>query len=187
MPQRIPRRLKEMRGTLRKDRDNPNAPKLKPGRVPPPPKSLRSRERAIELAEEVEYLGIYTPAFLTAFKLMVRVLAVAEDPAVMKVPTAHVRALQAAASLMCASGWIPSLRRASEREAERARSLRGFFVRPGLQAARRATAAAYATAAASLGSASSSVSASSGRPLAARCERLGRPRARNPRVDLARV
>lgn len=84
----------------------------RPGaKVPPPPRDLSPREKAIwaDLALAVETLGTFQPSDLLFFRLTVRTLAEAEAPGTMA-PTARARVLQAAGSMLAAWGLSPLAR-----------------------------------------------------------------------------
>lgn len=109
---RKPDAVKELEGTSRKDRRNPNAPSVQPSKVPAPPKSMSKAERELwtELAGQVETLGTYAASDYSAFRLLVRTLALAEQTDQFMPPTARVRVLQAASSLLCGFGLTPASR-----------------------------------------------------------------------------
>jgi hypothetical protein len=109
---RRPDEVKAREGTKRKDRTNPAAPKVDPASVPPPPKDLTAQQRAVwlELAAQVEELGIYAPSNLTAFRLLVQVVAEALHPDPDDPATARVRLAQVAAGLLQRFGLDPASR-----------------------------------------------------------------------------
>ena len=81
MPARLPRAVKLLRGTLRKDRDNPDAPHLDPTEVPEPPEAMSDGEKAIwyELKEAVEAIRVYDRAMFTSFRLLVKLVHSADQ------------------------------------------------------------------------------------------------------------
>lgn len=106
---RKPRSVKEAQNTLQKCRDNPAAPKVEPGKVPPPPKGLSALQKAVwaELAGQVEYLGVFAPSHVTAFRLMVEVVAQTRKFDTRDPPSAVVRLQQVASSLLQRFGLDP--------------------------------------------------------------------------------
>lgn len=76
---RLPTAVKEARGTLQPCRENREEPRLGATQVPAPPKRLSAAERAIwlDLAHEVDALGVFTEADLSDFELMVEDVAYA--------------------------------------------------------------------------------------------------------------
>lgn len=120
---RLPRAVKAARGTLRKHRENANAPQLDPSEVPRPPRRLNAIERSIwrELKPQIDRLGVYDPSCFTALRLLVQTLALVEsDDSEKKMPaTARVRLAQVAAGMMTRFGLDPSSRdRVSTRHRE---------------------------------------------------------------------
>jgi phage terminase small subunit len=112
MASRLPRSVKVLRGTLRAHRDNPAAPIIRVGKVPPPPKRLSATQRRIwlELTEELDTLSVYAPSDRTAFELLVTMLALVADAPADTPATATARLLQAAAAQLGRFGLDPASR-----------------------------------------------------------------------------
>ncbi len=74
---RLPESLKRERGTAKKSRTNPKAPRLELTPVPPPPPDLSRHERLMwmELAPQIDALRIYTASSETALRALVAALA----------------------------------------------------------------------------------------------------------------
>ncbi len=130
---RKPREQKALSGTLRKGREAAFAPQVDPCKVPEPPRSLKPAERVLwrELAAEVEALGVYSSSDRTTFRLLVKTVAMAEDVSdAYMPPTARVRLVQAANSLLSAFGLSPASRgkvnAASKKKQDTAAELLGF-------------------------------------------------------------
>lgn len=123
---RLPKSLKAQRGTLKKSREaSPDAPDLPVGQVPAPPDDLGAREKRVweELAAQVEALGVYTVSDYTAFKLLVRLTALADEGPGELAPSAYARIAQTAVGMLGRFGLDPASRGrvprpAAEEEAE---------------------------------------------------------------------
>lgn len=78
---RIPDAVKNLRGTLRKDRVNTRAPRLAVTKPPAPPREISATERQIwkRLARELPP-GVYTEADATAYRALVHAVMLAENP-----------------------------------------------------------------------------------------------------------
>jgi phage terminase small subunit len=109
MPVRISRKAKQLRGTFRADREAANPPKPEASPVPPAPESLSETEQKVwgELAPQVELLGTYTPACFTAFRVLVRVVALLDGAPPDMAASALVRLAQVASSLLARFGLDP--------------------------------------------------------------------------------
>lgn len=109
---RLPRKVKELRGTLKRHREVASAPVAAPSVVPPPPKKMKASEKAIwaELAQQVQSMGCYSDSNYSGFKLLVRTVWMAEEADDYMPPTARVRLVQAANSALCAFGLTPASR-----------------------------------------------------------------------------
>lgn len=110
---KAPAALKALRGTTRKDRTNRRAPLVSPKIVPKPPYGLKPIEKRVwrELAPQVEHLGVFTKSDLTAFRLLVQVVAKTRGKAFdLESGTAQVRMLQVASSLIQSFGLNPASR-----------------------------------------------------------------------------
>ena len=121
---RIPKGVKEKRGTLKKAREaSPNAPDLPTGKVPDPPKGLDAGEQLVwrELAVQVEALGCYTASDYSAFKLLVRMYALTDAGPGDAAPSAYAKIAQTAVGLLARFGLDPASRgRVPRPEAEKA-------------------------------------------------------------------
>ena len=106
---RKPRALKKRQGTLQPCRDNPRAPKVEPGKVPPPQKGMTAIQKAVwrELATQAETLGAYAPSHFTAFRLMVEAVAETRRPDPRDPPTVRSRNRQIASALLQRFGLDP--------------------------------------------------------------------------------
>ena len=106
---RLPRKLKELRGTLEKSREPKNPIELAPGKVPPPPRGLTRTEREewLNLAAAVEAAGCYSECDLPAFRILVKLSAMGHGGGP---PSAIVRALQAGLSALRDFGITPASR-----------------------------------------------------------------------------
>lgn len=110
---RLPKSVKAARGTLKKAREtSPNAPDLPPGCVPDPPAELDAREAQVwrELKAQVELLGVYTGSDYTAFKLLVRLTALADSGPGDLAPSAYARIAQTAVGMLGRFGLDPASR-----------------------------------------------------------------------------
>ena len=110
---RLPDEAKALRGTLRKPSPTVDASgSAEP--VPLPGREVTGLERRVwrELACEVEAAGTYRASNATAFRMMVRVVALAESWAITRpaAATAVVRLAQVAAGLLAAFGLTPASR-----------------------------------------------------------------------------
>lgn len=118
MPRRLPPKIAATRGTERR------ASRVKPGvgaspasaGVPKPPRDVKGVERRVwlELAAQVELVGSYNPAALTAFRMAVKTIAALEvvDPAKTK-PTAYAQLQRAANGWLSKFGLTPADRGAA--------------------------------------------------------------------------
>jgi hypothetical protein len=111
MPARLPDRVKELRGTLRESRKNERAPRLPAAKIPAPPRELTVKERRVwlRLAKEVPP-GVYTAADYTAFLLLVRSVATAENPPVAMKDSARIHWARMAAAMLARFGLDPASR-----------------------------------------------------------------------------
>jgi hypothetical protein len=109
MPARLPRAVKLLRGTLRKDRDNPDAPNLEATEVPEPPDTLSEGEKAIwyELREAVEAIRVYDRSMYTSFRLLVK-LVYSADQCPPGASSAGARIQQCAQQALATWGLRPS-------------------------------------------------------------------------------
>ncbi len=109
---RLPAAVKAARGTLRRSRENPAAPKVEAGSPPRPPKHLPEMERAVwrELARQVGPggTGIYSPAFYSCFRLAVRAVYLVDSAGPDTPPTAVGRYVQTAAGMLSRLGLDPA-------------------------------------------------------------------------------
>ena len=78
---RRPAAVHRLSGSYRRDRHGNPGP-AESSEVPAPPRGMSARERAIwtQLAAEVEVRGTFDQACGMAFRLMVKAVALAEDP-----------------------------------------------------------------------------------------------------------
>ena len=132
---RLPASIKEARGTLRRDRENPHAPKVSRSDVPAPPPDLAPAESAVwcRLALEVGDLGVYAPSFATSFRQLVRLVSLSEsaDPVTMP-PSAYARLVQVTASALASWGLTPaSASRVSAAPSRDSSYLDEFLTYPG--------------------------------------------------------
>jgi phage terminase small subunit len=109
---RKPDAVKELEGTSRKDRRMEGAPQLPSVLVPPPPKGMKQKERAawLELAPQIDALGVYAVSDRTALRLLCKCLAMVDDAETAESPTALVRMAQVAAGLLQRFGLDPASR-----------------------------------------------------------------------------
>ena len=109
---RLPAAVKEARGTLRRSRENPDAPEVEAGHPPRPPRHLPEAERRVwrELARQVgpDGVGTYSPAFFSAFRLTVKTLALVDAAGLDTPPTALARLVQAASGMLGRLGLDPA-------------------------------------------------------------------------------
>lgn len=116
---RLSDEAKRERGTLRKGRENREAPELVPVSIPAPPPDLSQREAEVwaQLAAQVNPARIVGPSDLVAFRVLVRGVALADVTA--SDPDASVaqkcRASGAALSLLSAFGLTPASRERAAR------------------------------------------------------------------------
>ena len=70
---RLPPAIKELKGTVKKCRENANEPRLQSKRLPGPPKTLADDERAVwrKLKKQIDLLRVATEADETAFTILV--------------------------------------------------------------------------------------------------------------------
>ncbi len=110
MTARLPREVKQRRGTHRPGRDHPAAPVLPPRSVPPPPKRMNARERAVwaELAVQVEANRTFTASTLTSFTLLVKAVTLAYGVAPDMPPSAGAKYVSAATALLRDFGLSPA-------------------------------------------------------------------------------
>jgi len=110
MPARLPKSVKQLRGTARKCRERPGAAEVDPCAVPPPPRGLPPAEREVwlELAPQVEYLRCYDASGVTAYRLLVRLVTAALYGPENEPPSARSRNLQAANAALSAWGLRPA-------------------------------------------------------------------------------
>lgn len=120
---RLPRAIKAKRGTLKRSREaSPAAPDLPPGRVPDPPDDLYPAERVLwrTLAEQVEAIGCYTASDYSAFRLLVRMVALVDAGPGEMAPSAYARIAQTAVGMLGRFGLDPASRgRVPRPEAEK--------------------------------------------------------------------
>lgn len=110
---RLPSKVKKLRGTLDKRSVHARAPLVSPKSVPKPPRGLTAVEVRVwkELAPQVEHLGVYAKSDMTAFRLLVQVVAQTRAKEfVLEKGTARVRMLQVASSLLQSFGLSPASR-----------------------------------------------------------------------------
>ena len=110
MPARLPKSVKQLRGTARKCRERPGAAEVDPCAVPPPPRGLPPAEREVwlELAPQVEHLRCYDQSGFTAYRLLVRLVTAALYGPENEPPSARSRNLQAANAALAAWGLRPA-------------------------------------------------------------------------------
>lgn len=114
---RLPRRVKEARGTLKKSREVARPPEPPAGKIPDPPRGLKKREAEVwrELSGEVEALKTYSVSDYTAFRLLVATITEADDAPADMAPTAKAALLRIASSMLGAFGLTPGSRGKVER------------------------------------------------------------------------
>jgi len=110
MPARLPKSVKQLRGTVRKCRERPGAPEVDPTEVPPPPKGLPKSEQLVwmELKPQVEALRCYDASAYTAFRILVRLVGAALYPPPDEPASARSRNLQAASAALASFGLRPA-------------------------------------------------------------------------------
>jgi hypothetical protein len=108
---RLPDEVKRQRGTLRHSRTNGYAPRPRAMSVPPPPRDLSARERAVwaRLADEIPR-GVFTSSDRTAYRLLVRAVAIAENPERDASHSSRIHYMRLAAAMLQQFGLTPSSR-----------------------------------------------------------------------------
>lgn len=138
---RLPRVVKERRGTLEKSREHPQAPRPKAAKVPAPPKGTpRAQKRIwVELAEQVNAIGSYSRSDFSAFKLLVAAIFLVEVGGKDLPAHALVTAMRGASSQLQRFGLDPASRSrvagAAPPAADEAEEFFGLVAIPGGKAA----------------------------------------------------
>lgn len=108
---------------MKKSRERTSAAAdLPPGKVPEPPDDLDVGEQKLwrTLALQVEALGVYTSSDYTAFRLLVRMTALADAGPGEMAPSAYARIAQTAVGMLARFGLDPASRgRVPRPEAEK--------------------------------------------------------------------
>lgn len=106
---RVPSAVKRLRGTWRADRANERAPRPVSIAVPAPPRELSAVERAVwkRLAREIPP-GVFTTADGTAFRALVRAVAMAENPPENMSESARINWSKHAQSMLGRFGLTPA-------------------------------------------------------------------------------
>jgi len=137
---RLPARVKELRGTLHPEREPKNPARPAGSRVPAPPRGLSAGMRQVwlELAREVDDLGVFTASDYTSFRLMVRSVFEADHIADDVPHSARVRYLAAASAALQRFGLDPASRSRveSQRPATRTENPDDEFAESGLRVVR---------------------------------------------------
>ncbi len=109
---RLPARVKELRGTLHPEREPKNPARSAGSRVPAPPRGMSEGMRRVwlELAQQVDALGVYTASDFTSFRLMVRSVCEADNIPDDAPHSARVRYIAAASAALQKFGLDPASR-----------------------------------------------------------------------------
>lgn len=111
---KLPDHIKKARGTYRKDRSNPNAPKVEAAVIGPPPAGLRRDEKAIweRLAVVLNPMHVVAVSDLMFLELAVMALGLALRTAAnpKASPNQKIRTAQHAASMVRELGLTPPSR-----------------------------------------------------------------------------
>lgn len=115
MPQRLPKEVKQRRGTYRRSREKPKERSEKPSAPEvkaPIVRDLTAQERAIlsRLEAECEAIGVDHKPFGLAKVQLARMLAEAENASTDDPATARVRLYQACHTALAAFGLMPAAR-----------------------------------------------------------------------------
>jgi hypothetical protein len=136
MPARLPDRVKQLRGTHRPGRKNERAPRPPASRVPAPPRELAPAERVVWRRLSAELApGVFTSSDVTAFRLLVHSVTVAENPPDTMSDSARIHWARLASAMLGRFGLDPASREKVSVAGERADDSAGEneFTEPGLR------------------------------------------------------
>ncbi|MGC3997492.1 MAG: hypothetical protein QM767_08350 [Anaeromyxobacter sp.] len=114
---RLPRRVKELRGTLHPEREPKNPATLPGCRVPAPPRGMSAAMRRVwrELAAQVDAIGCYGPSDYTSFRLLVHAVHTVDSLGDDVADSPRFRFMAAASAMLQRFGLDPASRSRVER------------------------------------------------------------------------